>query len=273
MKHKKLPITIAILTKNEELVINDAIQSVKNYFNEVIVLDSFSKDKTVNIVNKNKIKLFKKKFVDYASQRNYVLQKLKLKNKWIFFLDADEIIPISLINELRKKIHELNDINIGMIYFRRKDYFLDKGLKRSSGYPTWFGRLSRVNAVKIKRKVNEEYMTNLKVLRFDSHIIHFPFKKGITSWIERHNYYSSLEAEIQTNKTNIEFKNIFSQDPNTRRSQIKKIYASLPFKPLLMFVYLYIFRMGFLDGKPGLYFAFLRSYYEFMIILKINENK
>lgn len=271
MKTKKLPITIAILTKNEEMVIEDAILSVKKHFNEIVVLDSFSIDNTIELVKKHKITFYKKKFYDYASQRNYVLNKIKIKNRWVFFLDADEVVSNSLISEIKNNITKLNNEKIGLVYFRRKDYFLNKWIKRSSGYPTWFGRLCRVGNVEIKRKINEEYTTNLEFLKFDSHILHYPFKKGIAKWVEKHNYYSTMEAELQSNKSKIDLKNFKINDPNQKRAYIKNIFVRLPLKPLLMFLYLYFFRLGFLDGIPGLYFAFLKSFYEFMIILKIRE--
>ena len=269
-----LPITVVILTFNEEEVIEGAINSAIQNFQEVVVLDSFSTDKTPEIIKKYNVRFEQNKFEGYASQRNHALKNIDLTTEWVFFLDADERITPGLVEEL-KNIFSSDLQHIGMMCLRRKDFFEGKWLRRSSGYPTWFGRVCNIYDVEIKREINEVYNCNKKVMKLESHILHFPFSKGISHWTNRHNNYSTLEAALMMKKKlkfrSLISKNIISRDPVLRRSALKDIYMMLPFRPLISFLYLFFFRGGIFDGSIGFKFAILRSYYEFLIDLKIRE--
>jgi hypothetical protein len=166
-----------------------------------------------------------------------------------------------------------NGNDVTLYHFLRKDMFMDRWLKRSSGYPTWAGRLVKLGEVSVKRDINEEYWTNGKKGYLKSHFIHYPFNKGIAFWLERHNRYSSMEAAALVNekKDRLKVQDLFSSDPTIRRKCLKQLAYRIPFRPFLVFCYLYFFRLGFLDGLPGLIYCRLRSMYEYMIDLKVKE--
>ena len=166
-----------------------------------------------------------------------------------------------------------NGNEVSLYHFRRKDIFMNRWLKRSTGYPTWAGRLVKLGEVSVKRDINEEYWTNGKKGYLKSHFIHHPFNKGIAFWFERHNRYSSMEVEalIKELRGKPKLLNLFSTDPTIRRKSLKQIAYRLPLRPLLVFCYLYFMRLGFLDGIPGLTYCRLRSMYEYMINLKVKE--
>jgi hypothetical protein len=172
---------------------------------------------------------------------------------------------------MRAAINNASDI--ALYHFRRKDMFMGRWLKRSSGYPTWFGRLIKIGEVTVHRGINEEYWTKGQKGYLKNHFIHYPFNKGTAYWIERHNRYSSLEAETLVNEIRgkMQFHKIISNDPIKRRKAIKQLAYRLPFRPFLAFCYLFIFRLGFLDGRPGMTYCRLRAMYEYMIDLKIRE--
>jgi hypothetical protein len=151
--------------------------------------------------------------------------------------------------------------------------FMGRWLKRSTGYPTWAGRLMKVGEVSARRDINEEYWTGGKKGYLKSHFIHYPFNKGIRSWLERHNCYSSMETEVLTREIldRPNLLNLLSTDPTLRRKSLKQVAYRLPLRPSIVFCYLYFFRFGFLDGVPGLTYCRLRSMYEYMIDLKIRE--
>ncbi len=271
---KRLPITVVILTYNEEQAIGDCLDSVVPYFSEVIVLDSFSEDDTQVIVADKGAHIVEREFENYALQRNFGLNTMKKENEWVFFLDADERLGHDAIEELRCLIDDgtLNDCSLYRL--RRKDHFLGRWLRRTSGYPTWFGRLCKSGEVSVERAINEEYLTEGKVGLLKSHIMHFPFLKGIHHWVDRHNKYSTMEAKkLHHEKTPIVLRNMFSKDPGVRRVEHKKAFYSLPGRPIIGFLYLYWIRLGFLDGYPGFVFCLLRAYYEFLIGLKQSEKK
>jgi hypothetical protein len=156
---------------------------------------------------------------------------------------------------------------------RRKDFFMGKWLKRSSGYPTWFGRLARVGHIWVEREINEEYHTSGEIRCLTNHIHHFPFSKGIQFWIDRHNRYSSMEAlaRVVENGRNINYWGLFRKDPMIRRKAAKQMLYRLPFRPILAFGYLLFLRGGVFDGAAGISFAILRAIYEYMIDLKTLE--
>jgi hypothetical protein len=162
-----------------------------------------------------------------------------------------------------------------MFRMRRKDFFLGKWLKRSSGYPTWFGRLVLLGRVRVQREFNEEYIADGDVLHLKAHLHHLPFNKGIDYWYERHNRYSSIEAALtlEMRSAPVTSFNLFVADAIERRRRLKQIAYRMPMRPLMVFIYLYFVRMGILDGRAGFYFSRMRAAYEMMIDLKIMELK
>lgn len=262
--------SVLILTFNEEINIARCIESL-NWCSDIVILDSYSADMTIQIArNYPNVRVVKRAFDGYSSQRNFGLKEIDYKNDWLLMVDADEVVESYLATE----IEALPADNVSIYRMRRKDMFYGKWLKRSSGYPTWFGRLLKINDVAIEREINEEYVTEGNIAHLKNHLIHYPFSKGIDWWFERHNRYSSMEATLVVEQTGKEFSlgGIFSFDPVIRRKNMKACLYSLPFRPIIIFVYLYIIKLGFLDGKSGLKFSAMRACYEFMIELKVEEQ-
>jgi hypothetical protein len=135
------------------------------------------------------------------------------------------------------------------------------------------GRLIRVGHVTVLRSVNEEYHTDGVIGRLENVLLHFPFNKGISAWIDKHNRYSSMEAELVFRKGAgaWRFVDLFKTDPVVRRKTLKSIMFTLPCRSLFMFLGRYLIGRGFLDGRAGLKFCVLKTYYEFMIGCKISE--
>ncbi len=184
--------SVVILTYNEEVNIGECLNSIK-HSNDIVILDSYSTDSTVTIADKYRVRVYRRKFDNYASQRNYALNEIEYKNRWLLMLDADERLTEDFEKELISEINSVGD-NVSLIRFRRKDFLRGKWLRRSSGYPTWFGRILKIGSVRIEREINEEYHTDGEVKFLKEHILHYPFNKGMEFWIERHNRYSSMEA-------------------------------------------------------------------------------
>ncbi|MGZ0656209.1 glycosyltransferase family 2 protein [Coraliomargarita sp. W4R53] len=265
-------ISILILTLNEAQNIELCLDSL-SAFDDIVVLDSYSSDDTVAIAESRGAKIFYRRFDDYASQRNFGLA-CDFKHDWVLMLDADERVPEEFLEEL-KRVSMQADNPVTLYRMRRKDMFMGCWLKRSSGYPTWFGRLFRKGSVRVEREINEEYYTDGEVGLLDGHLIHYPFNKGITFWMERHNRYSSMEAFriIEERNMTMAWDDFLSSDPMLRRKAFKAFAYRMPCRPFLAFCFLYFIKLGFLDGKAGFFFCLLRSIYEFLIDLKINEIK
>ena len=265
-------ISILILTKNEAVNLGDCLDSVA-FSDDVVILDSESTDETVQIAKSYGATVLTRPFDNYAAQRNFGLAH-NFKHDWVLMLDADERVPEDFVEEIRAVTDRI-DNPVTLYRMRRKDMFMGRWLKRSSGYPTWFGRLFRKGQVRVEREINEECYTSGEVALLEGHLIHYPFNKGIAYWFERHNRYSSMEAVklLEERAQSLAYENFISRDPMLRRKAFKALAYRLPLRPFLTFVYLYFARFGFLDGKAGLNFCLMRAVYEILINLKIKELK
>jgi glycosyltransferase involved in cell wall biosynthesis len=263
-------ISVLILTFNEEANIEACIGSLP-WRSDVRILDSFSSDQTAEIGRQLGAYVETRKFDGYASQRNAGLS-LAFENEWIVMLDADERMTPELATEIEREIERAGD-DVAMFRVRRRDMFLGRWLKRSSGYPTWFPRIIRRGRVRVEREINEIYVPDGAARQLQGHIDHFPFNKGMDWWFERHNRYSAMEAQLLVNRSDRISSDINSTDPGSRRAALKAFAYRLPLRPYLVFFYLYFVRGGFLDGKPGWVYANMRLAYEIMIDAKAAYSK
>ena len=143
-------ISVLILTYDEAINLPDCLRSVA-FSDDVVVLDSRSTDQTVEIVESAGATVLQRPFDNYAAQRNFGLSH-DFKYDWILMLDADERIPADFVDELRSVTEQVGN-PVTLYRMRRKDMFMGRWLKRSSGYPTWFGRLFRKGAVRVEREI------------------------------------------------------------------------------------------------------------------------
>jgi hypothetical protein len=220
------------------------------------------------------VRFIERAFDSYSGQRNAALATVTYKYPWVFMVDADERVPRELANEITARVASADPETV-MFRMRRKDFFLGRWLKRSSGYPTWFGRVALVGRVRVEREINEEYVADGRIEHLEAHLHHYPFNKGVSFWFERHNRYSSMEAaaKVALESDPLTASGLLSKDPVARRRALKKLSYRLPLRPLIVFVYLYIFRLGVLDGKAGFYFSRMRALYEFLIDAKVLETR
>lgn len=265
-----MSVSILVLTLNEEINLPGCLESVA-WSDDIVVFDSYSTDRTVEIAKAAGAKVVQRKFDNYAAQRNAAFNDVEYKYPWVLMADADEQWPQEIYEEIKTAIRQDNGVTL--YHFRRKDMFQGRWLRRSSGYPTWFGRLVKLGSISVKREINEEYHTDGKKGYLKSHFIHYPFNKGIAFWLQRHNRYSSMEAKalVEETKGKCRLSGLLSSDPTLRRKVLKQVAYRLPFRPFLVFCYLCFFRLGFLDGVPGFIYCRLRSMYEYMIDLKVKE--
>ena len=251
----------------------DCLKSVA-WSNDIIVYDSFSNDKTTFIAKDFGAKVVQRKFDNWSSHQNWALENINFKNQWVFYIDADERLSNNAFKEIFRVIKQ-NKNKYVAYEIKRKDYFGEKQLKFTQP-ATWFIRLYKPKFINYKRLVNPITEVNGSIGRLNSYLDHFPFSKGISHWITKHNSYSSLEAaqiiENKKIKVAINFKTLFLNKDKIKSRYIKKFfYYKLPFRPFISFIYFYFFKRGFIDGKEGLTYSILRSIYEYFICLKVNE--
>lgn len=265
-------ISAVVLTYNEEIIIGDCLEALL-FADEIIVFDSFSTDNTLKIAREKGAKTIQRNFDNYANQRNEALKSVSKNTEWILMVDADEIVTISLKDEILDIIRKNNEVKLFRV--RRKDMFQGKWLKYSSGYPTWFPRLLKNGEVYVEREINEEYITNGKIGYLNEHLIHYPFNKGLNWWFQKHNLYSGMEAEKMISESSeiLNLSLLFSNDPVDRRKFFKRLSFRIPFRPQLIFFLFFFVRKGFLDGYIGYTFCRMRKVYETMIDIKFKLKK
>lgn len=274
----KLPISVIILTYNEESNIENCLKSVVDWANEIIIVDSFSTDKTLEIVKKYTDKIVQRNFINQADQFNWTLDNLEIKNDWILRLDADEY----LTEELKKEITEVlpkTSSEISGFYIKRRVYFMGRWIKHGGYYPTWFLRLFKKGRAKFEEREVDEHLVLFegKAEKLKNDFID-DNKKNIEWWTNKQNNFSTREArERLKNKQDVRFNpGVFREQVLQKKWIKEKIYSRLPLfsRSFSYFIYRYFFRLGFLDGKEGLIFHFLQGFWhQFLIDAKIYESR
>jgi glycosyltransferase involved in cell wall biosynthesis len=264
-----MSISVVILTLNEEQNLSGALASLRGLCDDVVVFDSYSADATCSIAQESGARVVQRRFENYGAQRQAAMLEVSYKHPWLLMIDADERMDPALWIEMVRRVEDA-PADTGLFRFRRKDHFMGKWIRHSSGYPTWFGRLMKLGHARVERSINEEYVTEGRIEHLDGHLLHFPFGRGLAHWIDRHNRYSTMEAAIVVRKADEvwRLRDLLSPDPICRRKALKNLGYKMPLRPMLVFLYLYILRAGFLDGYPGFCFCVLRGMYELLIDLK-----
>lgn len=229
-------ITAIIPTLNEEERIQNSLQSAQ-FADEIVVIDSYSTDKTVEIVEQSNAKLLKRKFDDFSSQKNYAIDQAS--NDWIIWIDADEVLTKELQDEIKQAIQNANDY-VGFYIYR---IFFFKGKKmRFTG--TQNDRLIRVFNRKYCRyegKVHEKIKSNGKLGVLKNKILHYSYIH-YDKYIVKLNQHSALKAE----------------ELYERGAMVTPFHLII--KPAARFIKHYFVKLGFLDGFYGFVISFALSY-------------
>lgn len=266
-------ISVLILTKNEEQDLPGCLASI-SWCDDIHVFDSFSDDQTIAIAKKAGAITTQRVFDGYAKQRNAALKNLDYKYPWILILDADERIPENLVKIMKSKIDKVTTETNGF-RIRRKDYLFNTWLKYSQISP-YYIRLVRKGKASYHREINEVLMVEGSVEEIDGYFDHYPFSKGFKHWLDKHNQYSSMEAqrwlEEQIGNEKFSIKKAFiNKDFSSKRYHQKGLFYKLPGRPVIKWLYMVIIRRAFLDGKAGITYATLQAIYEYFIVLKSKE--
>jgi len=273
-------ISVLIYTKNEQQDLPGCLQSLA-WCDDIHVFDSMSSDNTVELARSYGATVIQRSYPDNtlsfggneSAHRNWGLQHIPFKHQWIYHSDADERVTPELVAAMHEAVAAAGDSKAFRV--RRRDHFMGRWLKHVTPSPFNI-RLFRRGHVKYERLTNPVTVVDGAVGDLDAHFNHYPFSKGMHHWLEKHNKYSDFEAQqiVANRRSGSRFepgKAFFEPDKNVRRAQQKELYYRLPMRPLVMFVLLYVARLGFLDGRAGFRYAMLRAMYEYMIVVKTEE--
>ncbi|EOK1578887.1 glycosyltransferase family 2 protein [Escherichia coli] len=254
-------LTIVILTKNEQLHLRRCLDSVINFCERIVIVDSFSDDSTLEIIKEYPgiVELYQNKFINYANQFQWGLDNSGITTDWVMRLDADEYIESDLQDEIKNKLNSI-DKNKNCIFIRRKFFYKGKWIKHGAVYPLNLLRIWRNGQGRIEQRWMDEHIVvnNPQPSFFKGHIVDYNLN-DMKWWIEKHIKYADREV---VDLLNIKYQ-LFNRDEDVRKqggfqARLKrKVKEDLYFKlspslrSLLYFLYRYLFRLGFLDGSKG----------------------
>jgi glycosyltransferase involved in cell wall biosynthesis len=269
-----MSISVLIMTLNEEANLPACLASL-SWSDDIVILDSFSTDRTVEIARAAGARVYQRAYDTEDRQRMYGLTEIEFKYPWVYTPDADEITPPDLRDEM---LAIARDPTRPEAFFkaRYKNMFMGRWIRRSSLYPTWITRLVRPDRVHFERSVHSRCIGDGPTGELKSHFIHYSFNKGLEAWYDKHNRYSSVEADLSSSRRlehKIDWASLVSASSDRRRRGLKTLSYRLPFRPTLRFLYMYLLRGGFLDGRPGYLYCRLLAGYEFMIVVKTEEQR
>lgn len=276
-----LDLTVIILTKNEENNLEKCIRSLGDIAKRVVIVDSFSTDGTVELAKRLGADVYQNPWVDHATQINWALQNVDLDTTWAMRLDADEELLPELVQEMEQKLPQLGPQVCG-VELRRRVYFMGRWIRHGGVYPTILLRIFRVGHCFCEQKVMDEHLvlTDGETVRFSHDLIDHN-NKPLEWWIGKHNWYSDLEmndylSQMQELEAgSVVRPRLFGNQAERKRWLKYVVYYHTPLmrRAYWYFIYRYIFRLGFLDGKEGLIFHFLQGYwYRFLVDAKIYEQ-
>jgi glycosyltransferase involved in cell wall biosynthesis len=261
-------VSVMIFTLNEEIHLTACLAAL-DWCDDVIVVDSFSTDRTEAICRERGVRFFQRAFDGFAGQRNWALDHAAPRHAWVLILDADERVPPELAQELCDKSRN-SPATAGAYRVRRRFCMWGRWLRYSSLYPTWVVRFVRKDRVRyVDRGHAETQEVDGWILDLDNDLIDENFK-GIDEWFERQNRYSTKDAEYEMVRDALpsDWGGLISSDVLRRRASLKQLAARMPCRPTLYFLYSYVWRRGFLDGRDGLEFCRMKAMYQRMVEAK-----
>jgi glycosyltransferase involved in cell wall biosynthesis len=263
-----MAVSVMIFTLNEEVHLSRCLAAL-GWCDDVIVVDSFSSDRTEEICREHGVRFFQHPFEGFGSQRNWALDHVPIRHDWILILDADERVPPELAEELTA-IASVDPFGVGAYRVRRRFFMWGRWLKHSSLYPTWVVRFVRRDRVRYLNRGHAETQEVRGEVRDLHHDLIDENLKGIDEWFERQNRYARKDAlhELEQARNAPPWSRLFAGDALERRAALKALAARLPARGLLYFLYAYVWRRGFLDGRDGLVFCLMRALYQTMVGVK-----
>ena len=243
-----IPVSVVIVTKDEERNIRDALESVRD-FEDIVVLDAFSTDGTPAICREYTSRVYQQEWRGYARQKQAAVDRAE--KQWVLILDADERVTPELKKEISERIQEAA---FSGYYLPRKSFFLGRWMRHSGWWPDYILRLFRKETAYIEpREVHEKVVVNGAVGYLKEPLEHYTYRT-ISDYIRKMENYSTLSAQEQGDKKDAPL-------------------ISMALNPFAVFIKMFFLRQGFRDGMHGFILAGLYSFYTFLKYAKIWEKR
>ncbi|MEX0853084.1 MAG: glycosyltransferase family 2 protein [Bauldia sp.] len=274
-------ISVIVLTFNDEAQIGRCLESIKHLSDDVIVVDSFSDDRTLDICRGLGARVFQNPFANQAIQFNWALDNVPVRNEWILRLDSDEIVPGPLSQEISRRVGR--EAGVTAYALNRRMYWMGRWLRHGRMYPHRVVRLFRKGHARYEERTEEHLIVDGKIGFMQSDFLEDNRKNSLDYFIRKH--LTTAQGELDemlaaaggrgASKPGIEPRLLGAKVHRTRWFK-ERVYARMPpfARPFLYFVYRYFICLGFLDGVPGLTFHVLQGFwYRFYIDALVYEQR
>jgi glycosyltransferase involved in cell wall biosynthesis len=247
MHTNQSPLTVVVLTKNEECSIERVLRSVPKIY-KTLVFDSFSTDRTVELAKGAAAEVVQRVFDDYSTQRNQALQLVQ--SEWVLFLDADEVPDAAFWRSVAAALSQNSDLAYRI---PRRMHFMGKNLRfgRTADSPV---RLFKKAHGKYVGAIHESVITDHNTVKLGGEVLHYSYE-SLDDYFSKFNQYTTQIAARRV-----------------QEGRIVNMVAVLS-RPVIEFSSRYVFRLGFLDGYAGFCFAALSTIYCFVKYAKVHETQ
>jgi glycosyltransferase involved in cell wall biosynthesis len=262
-----VPVSVVVLTLNEEPNIRRCLASVA-WAGQVMVMDSGSTDGTVSVARSLGAEVVEQPWLGFSAQRECSLRLPLIRHNWVYFVDADEWVSPQLAREITAR---LVDPDCAAFAHRLRLVFMGTWIRHCGWYPgSWVVRLVDRRYTKYDGSlVGERACVDGRVQRLANDIVDED-RKGLAAWLHKHVRYAQLECERRADAGHLPqrlraLRNGSSSRPLARGILKELVFPAVPAKPALLFTYMYIARLGFLDGVAGLRFCIYHAWFEITV--------
>ena len=268
--------SVIILSFNSEDTLGATLSRARLVSDEIFVVDSFSKDNTVELARSHGAVIVEHAFEHYGAQRNWAIDNLPVTRPWQLHLDADE----SMDDKLVAAINSLPDEPpVDGYFLPRYIRFLGRVIRHGGMSPTWHLRLFRTGVGRCEdRKYDQHFLlTNGGPTGQLSGVMVDDIRMSLSEWTARHNRWTDGEvSEMNARETSGRLTADAHGNPAQRKRYLRQKYNQLPLfvRPFGLFFYRFLFRLGFLDGTEGFIFWVLQTFwFRFLVDAKIWEKR
>lgn len=271
----KVPVSIVVLTKNEEQDLPGCLEAAFRVTDDVLVLDSGSADRTREIAEAAGASFYEHHFSGFGDQRNWAIDHLPHRYPWVLHLDADERVTEAFESEVRTLLAA--EPGEAGFYVPNKLMLGNQWLRFSSGYPVYQVRLFHRERLRfVNHGHGQREVTSGRLGYLREPYLHFAFSKGLNAWLHKHVDYASEEV-LKWSQECTDWRETLWQclqrDPIVRRRALKRVSFALPGRSLLRFIHQLIFKAGILDGRAGITYARMMAVFEGMIAANVSALK